>query len=244
MSGRDAVPPGWHVAVVVPARDEEDLLPAALEAVTAALAAAAPAVDRSIVVVAADACRDATGSIARRLLRGVGETVVVDAGDPGAARRAGVARALHRFGTVPPDRVWLANTDADGTVDGRWLADQLVLADRGAAAVAGIVEVDDFGQHPPGTADRFHAHYTIHQDGTHPHVHGANLGVRADAYLDAGGWRPAAVGEDHDLWNRLVAGGWPVVSSTTVRCATSGRAAGRATGGFATTLRALGEAAS
>jgi hypothetical protein len=33
---------------------------------------------------------------------------------------------------------------------------------------------------------------------THSHVHGANLGIRADAYLAAGGWSDMLIGEDHD----------------------------------------------
>jgi hypothetical protein len=39
-----------------------------------------------------------------------------------------------------------------------------------------------------------------YEDGTHPHVHGANLGIRADAYSDAGGWNDLTVAEDHCLW--------------------------------------------
>ena len=40
---------------------------------------------------------------------------------------------------------------------------------------------------------------TVHRNGTHGHVHGANMGFRGDAYLAAGGWYPLASGEDHDL---------------------------------------------
>ena len=46
---------------------------------------------------------------------------------------------------------------------------------------------------------RFRMTYQINTDGTHPHVHGANLGMRADAYLAAGGWNPLPTAEDHDL---------------------------------------------
>ena len=40
-----------------------------------------------------------------------------------------------------------------------------------------------------------------------------NLGVRADAYLRAGGWADTATGEDHDLWERLRSTGAALSSS-------------------------------
>ena len=46
------------------------------------------------------------------------------------------------------------------------------------------------------------ADYIARPDGTHAHVHGANLGIRADAYLDVGGWSDASLAEDHCLWNQ------------------------------------------
>jgi hypothetical protein len=67
-------------------------------------------------------------------------------------------------------------------------------------------------------------------------VHGANLGVRADAYLDVGGWRDVRVSEDHCLWNRLIRRGWRLRSPTASVVLTSGRLRGRARGGFADTL--------
>ena len=44
------------------------------------------------------------------------------------------------------------------------------------------------------------------RDGTHRHVHGANLGVRADLLDAVGGWRRLHTGEDHDLWQRALLG--------------------------------------
>jgi hypothetical protein len=80
------------------------------------------------------------------------------------------------------------------------------------------------------------ADYEIHDDGTHPHVHGANLGVRADAYIDAGCWTNVAVAEDHCLWSRIKARGWPTASCSRTIVHTSGRLYGRAVGGFADAL--------
>ena len=52
----------------------------------------------------------------------------------------------------------------------------------------------------------------------HGHVHGANLGVRADAYWRVGGFRPLHVGEDVDLVSRLVTPGHPWRGTPTTPC--------------------------
>jgi hypothetical protein len=69
-------------------------------------------------------------------------------------------------------------------------------------------------------------------------VYGANLGVRADAYLAVGGFPPVGAGEDAALWRALAAAGLPTASPTSVRVRTSGRLHGRARGGLADLLRA------
>jgi hypothetical protein len=122
--------------------------------------------------------------------------------------------------------------------------DQIGIADQGIDAIAGTISVDSFEEHPVGTAKRFRDSYIIHADGTHPHVHGANMGVRADTYLRAGGWRGLATVEDHDLWNRLMGKAVRQHSTTRVRVITSGRRRGRAPRGFANALVGCDEAAS
>ncbi len=115
---------------------------------------------------------------------------------------------------------------------------QLELARSGAGAVAGIVDVDSFAEHQAIVRERFRSSYLLHDDGTHPHVHGANLGVRADAYLNVGGWSYAATAEDHDLWKRLTLAGYPTLSDSKLKVLTSGRKIGRAPMGFAAALAA------
>lgn len=139
-------------------------------------------------------------------------------------------------GPVDRARTWLLTTDADTVVPLDWVGAHLRLAEAGTAAVAGVVRVDTFAAHAVhadavrrGFADT----YAMHPDGTHPHVHGANLGVRADAYLAAGGWPALTTAEDHALWVRLRTGGWPTVSSIDAWVTTSGRPVGRAPRGFA-----------
>jgi cellulose synthase/poly-beta-1,6-N-acetylglucosamine synthase-like glycosyltransferase len=68
-------------------------------------------------------------------------------------------------------------------------------------------------------------------------VHGANLGIRADAYSDAGGWNDLTVAEDHCLWSRVRNRGWLTIACVSSVVFTSGRLYGRAMDGFADTLR-------
>jgi hypothetical protein len=156
-------------------------------------------------------------------------------GSAGAARRLGVAATLQHFAGVVRERLWLANTDADSMVTPDWLKIHLQYADRGIAGVAGIVHLDPKSDDVAREVHR--ATYLTHADGTHDHVHGANMAVRADAYLDVGGWTGAALGEDHCLWGRLQRCGWPVSSPVHSVVITSSRRHGRAQGGFATTLQ-------
>ena len=104
-------------------------------------------------------------------------------------------------------------------------------------SAAGVVQVDTVQGLAQEDLRALLAHYTIHADGTHPHVHGANLGIRADAYIDAGGWTAIPVAEDHCLWSRIRARGWPTLACSKTVVHTSGRLQGRAVGGFADTLR-------
>jgi hypothetical protein len=67
-------------------------------------------------------------------------------------------------------------------------------------------------------------------------VHGANLGVSAQAYLRAGGFAPLACSEDVALVEQLQATGARIAWSAAPRVVTSARRASRARGGFGDTL--------
>ena len=113
-----------RIAVVVPAHNEEALLPACLRSV---LAATTPVPVE--VVVVADACTDDTAALASA----AGATVItLAARNVGRARAAGMEHAL-RSGA---DGLWLATTDADSRVPANWLRRHLVLAGSGADLVA------------------------------------------------------------------------------------------------------------
>lgn len=224
----------WHIAVLIPARNEEALLPRCLHSVLRA-AAMLPGHVTTDVVVVADCCTDRTESISFDMLQGAGGAICSTAGNVGSARALAVDDALSRV-PVPLERCWLANTDADCDVPETWLLQQLRFAQEGWAAVAGIVDVDCFIEHLPDVEAQFRMTYELRPDGTHPHVHGANLGVRADTYLQAGGWGPQPTAEDHDLWNRLQHLSVPCRSDVRLKVLTSGRRVGRAPLGFAGAL--------
>jgi cellulose synthase/poly-beta-1,6-N-acetylglucosamine synthase-like glycosyltransferase len=219
------------VRVVIPAHDEEQLI----EGCLVALHGAASNVDVPVdVLVVLDDCSDATAAVCARL---AARTVAVPWRNVGAARSFGFAGV--------PDRtdLWLASTDADTRVAPDWLTSQLHLADAGADAVLGVIDVDDWTAHPPEVRGAFHRLYAGTSPGaaaTHRHIHGANLGVRASAYRRAGGFAPLALAEDHDLVGRLdLDPAVSVVRTTAVRATTSARRDPRASGGFGDLLASL-----
>jgi glycosyltransferase involved in cell wall biosynthesis len=229
----------WHVAIVIPARNEEVLLPRCLKSVLDACAFLPIPVTMDVVVVC-DSSTDLTFQIAEEMLLRHGTVVTTETGVVGHARALAAQVALRRY-SGQLHRCWLANTDADCCVPRSWLVDQLLLAEQGIETVAGIVDVDSFEEHETGVDLRFRGSYLIQPDGSHPHVHGANLGVRADAYLRSGGWKELATAEDHDLWDRLIKTAARRASTAALRVLTSGRRIGRAPHGFADALAAHNE---
>lgn len=225
------------IGVAIPAHNEERCLDACLAAVL--VAARHPALDSEPVLVCLvlDACDDASSDIARRhALRyaraGVlFQVIEVDARQVGAARAAGAA-ALIAAGAR-----WLAFTDADTRVGPGWLAAQLALC---ADVVCGSVEVDDWSPHAANAslAQTLFARDYQDREG-HRHIHGANLGVCARAYIAVGGFISVACHEDVLLVRSLEAAGARFAWSALPRVYTSARIDARARGGFGDTLRAM-----
>jgi cellulose synthase/poly-beta-1,6-N-acetylglucosamine synthase-like glycosyltransferase len=228
--------PGWSVGVVVPACNEEATIEACVVSIRDALAACAEAASSWIVVVA-DSCADSTVELARAALGDSGTVIECAVASPGLARRRGANDVLRHFATQPQGHIWIANTDADSQPQSDWIMRQLQLADDDYCGVAGIVHIQRADVERPEILQAFWSDYALYADGSHPHVHGANLGIRADAYMDAGGWGDLAVAEDHALWACVRARGWHVISSISSIVTTSGRLCGRARGGFADALR-------
>jgi cellulose synthase/poly-beta-1,6-N-acetylglucosamine synthase-like glycosyltransferase len=228
---------GWSLGVIIPAQNEAQSIERCIQSAITSFEECRQ-VEHLWIVVVADDCTDATADIARRALHRHGEVIECSARSPGTARRMGAARVLEHYHREPLDRLWLANTDADTFVPPDWLSLHLKYADEGETAVAGIVRLDTLTDMPTRVADLFRATYHIESDGSHGHVHGANFGVRADAYLDVGGWSHLTVAEDHCLWGRLKIAGWRLRASAQSVVLTSARLHGRACGGFADVLRA------
>lgn len=216
------------IGIAIPAHNEEATLGRTLEA--ALLAARHPDLQGEAVhiVVVLDACTDGSADIARAW---PAHLIGIDARNVGTARARGADHLLS-MGCR-----WLAFTDADTAVSPSWLCDQLSL---GVDAVCGSVGVDDwspYGDHAAGLQQHFAAGYRD-ADG-HRHVHGANLGVSAEAYRRAGGFPALACSEDVALVDALIACGAHIAWSALPRVSTSARIEARAKGGFGDTLRAL-----
>ncbi|MCU1367389.1 MAG: glycosyl transferase family 2 [Ilumatobacteraceae bacterium] len=226
-----------HFIVAVPARNESELIAASIDSIRAA--AEELCSPRSVqIVVACDACTDDTARIVAEIGRSDTrvESISGDWFAAGTGRRAAIAHARRGSAIGPTADVWIATTDGDTIVGRDWLTVQAAAWAAGDHAVAGIIEL-----HPdtdPRISSTFERHYAIGAHG-HSHVHGANLGVRADAYDAVEGFPQIALAEDHALWNALVDAGFRCRSSVALRVSTSPRLRGRATGGFADTLRDL-----
>lgn len=213
------------IAVIVPAHNEQEFLAPCLQAIARAAYCTDLHGEAVLTVAVLDSCTDDSEIIARRL--GV-QILVVQARNVGKARHAGAVHALAAGAR------WLAFTDADTRVSPKWLSSQLALADAGADAVCGTVDVDTFDLYGDGMAAHFANTYTD-CDG-HRHVHGANLGVSAAAYLRVGGFAALASSEDVALVEALARDGAHIAWSAAPRVTTSARRDFRAPGGFGQTL--------
>ena len=228
------------VLIVVPAHDEELLLPACLASLRRAAEHAALARIPVRIAVVLDRCSDRSGDFAAPHLR-TGDLLLEQRdGNVGVARREGARALLAAESGRPGSSVWIATTDADSRVPADWLARQIELADSGADAVAGTIAVDDWHEQPRGTRDLFLARYASElRPARHGHVHGANLGVRGSTYEEVGGLEGLPLAEDHALVDALEAHGARVMRPPSLRVATSGRRESRAPGGFSDHLRVL-----
>ena len=232
------------VGVVIPAHNESERIGPCLESVLRALAAVPASVERGIWVVA-DRCGDGTQKIVEETLGrrpGCGWQDLELALPVGRVRDLGFRSALAQLHVAGLDRTWLISTDADTTVPSSWVVDHLRKAGAGAAAVAGSATLDSTAGLHPRAAERYRQILSGQRHGDqHCGSYAANLGVRADAYLAVGGFRPLASGEDADLLSRLERHGFRVDRPAGIRVTTSARLDGRAHGGVSDLLRTLHE---
>lgn len=213
------------IGVIVPAHDEARSIGRCLQSIARATSDPSLRGEPVLVVVAADACSDATGRIARE--HGC-HVIEFD------ARCVGKARSLAADFAIARGARWLASTDADSVVPPHWLSAQLSHAH---AAVCGIVRLRPASYLTKAVMARYREHYHSH-DG-HTHVHGANLGVSTAAYLRCGGFPHLPTHEDVGLVTALQQAGVPIAWRANPCVYTSARLNGRAPEGLSAYLLAL-----
>lgn len=214
------------IGICIPAHDEEDLVEACLHSISVAAQHPGLAGEDVMVVVVLDSCSDGTAAV---VANWPVVALSIEAHNVGRARATGARHLLQNQAR------WLAFTDADSCVAPDWLVVQLSLA---ADVVCGTVEVDSWAAHGlQAQAAQQHFETTYRDQEGHRHVHGANLGVSAVSYLQAGGFDARQCGEDQALVDRLAALGAHIAWTARPRVVTSGRPFSRVEHGFAGAIR-------
>ncbi len=214
------------IGIVIPVHNEEALLGECLSA--ALIAASHPQLHGEPVqiVVVLDSCSDASAVIAERFQV---QRLEIQARNVGHVRGVGARHLLNQGAR------WISCTDADSRVAPNWLVAQLALE---ADAVCGTVTVDAWNDDfDPAAQIRYHQAYQA-RDG-HRHIHGANLGISASAYVRAGGFEPLACHEDVQMVRDLERCGASIAWSHSPQVITSARLEARAQGGFGDYLKRL-----
>lgn len=219
-----------RAVVVVPAHNEAFLLEGCLRSVlTAAVRVPVP----TQIIVVLDACDDGSAAVVQEFCLDV-DAIAIDVHNVGAARAVGFAYA-RSIGNADDSCIWYATTDADSRVGPDWLLRQIAA---NADMVLGVVHVPEWRHHPPVVALRYLRGYRS-EGPRHNHVHGANLGFRADAYWRVGGFAALETGEDGELVERFERYRYVVSRDPSLSVATSDRRIARAPAGFAHHLREL-----
>ncbi len=214
------------IGILIPVHNEEALLGDCLKA--ALIAANHPGLmgEPVQILVMLDSCSDASAAIAEHFPV---QRLDIQARNVGQVRGVGARHLLNQGAR------WISCTDADSRVAPDWLVAQLALE---ADAVCGTVTVDAWSEgFDPAAQIRYHQAYQA-RDG-HRHIHGANLGVSAGAYVRAGGFEPLACHEDVQLVRSLERCGASIAWSHTPQVITSARLQARAQGGFGDYLKSL-----
>jgi glycosyltransferase involved in cell wall biosynthesis len=214
------------IGVVIPAHNEEHHITACLTSVLFAAEHPALTGQPVSVVVVLDDCSDQTEQIVSA--HSVGRITV-------SFQNVGKARATGAEHLLVAGAKWLAFTDADTVVPYDWLARQVEFK---ADAVCGTVEVDSWSNHGDLVRSKYMECYQFIEN--HRHIHGANLGLSAEAYRNAGGFQHLTAHEDVHLVADLKRVGAHIVWTATNPVITSARKDYKCRGGFGEYLASLG----
>ena len=241
------------IAVAIPVRNEEALIPACIEAL--GRQSCALVFD---VVLLVNNTTDGSAEAARRAAAGVPlRLTILEREFPLAEQTAGHARrlAMQAAAELCGPRGILMCTDADGRVAPDWIAANLAQIRGGADAVAGRALLDpaDAASIPAALhdADARECAYAAVLDRIaalmdpdpadpwprHTEHSGASICVTWAAWDRAGGVPAVSIGEDRAFFRALNRMDARVRHASDVCVTVSGRIAGRAAGGMADTIR-------
>lgn len=213
------------IGVVIPAHNEERRISDCLASVIASTSH--PDIKNQVVkiVVVLDACSDDTRALVS--MHDVSQLNV-------SFRNVGKARAVGSQCLLDDGALWLAFTDADTVVPSDWLARQIAFK---ADAVCGTVEVDNWSEYSDLARAKYLELYQFSEN--HRHVHGANLGMTAQAYRRAGGFQHLSAHEDVRMVADLENTGARIIWTASNPVITSARKDFKCQGGFGEYLASL-----
>ena len=228
--------------VVIPARNEEALIPRTIEALARQTV---PASSFQTILVL-NGCTDRTESVAVDAATQLGLPLTVlrsSTTGAGPARRTGMDAGAERLLELGREDGLIACTDADSRPAPDWLARQLEHVANGARAIAGLIELDEddsralpdavLRRRTRDAARRLRRVREREPGAGHHHFAGASIGVTAAVYRQVGGLEAVPALEDATFEARLRAHGIAILRAADVRVRTSTRADGRAPRGLA-----------
>jgi glucosyl-3-phosphoglycerate synthase len=237
--------PALRICVVVPARNEEELIGSCLRALAEQEQVLCEEYEILLVL---DRCTDGTETRARAVAASCPALRLYFLDGPGKgsghARRVGMEVACDRLHAVGRPHAMISSTDADTVVAADWVAAQLAAAERGARAIGGRIELADDGTVPIALLEwhltrgdlrhrRLLSEPAPSGRTEHWQFSGASMALTAAIYRKVGGMEPRYALEDEQLEHALRRHGIPIERLLSVRVATSARLVGRAGQGLA-----------